>query len=164
MADAVTIAEGTPTDLSAACEVWFRAAEGPPTDGAMRRTAVDTLAAELLELWQRPPAHLLLAKAGNGLVGTVFGKPRRDERTTGQMSMLAVDPAWQRRGIGNQLMDAALTALVADGCTRCRIYVAASDDHVQRFYEKRGWTFTGEVAPSPDTKAPERIYVREPIG
>ncbi|HEY4611231.1 MAG TPA: GNAT family N-acetyltransferase [Ilumatobacteraceae bacterium] len=158
---AVAIAEGAQADLPVACDLWFLAADGPATDEAVRRAAVDELGAEMGKLWQRPPAHLFLARAEEELVGTVFGKPRRDEPTMGQISMLAVHPEWQRRGIGNQLMDAVLTALVEDECTRCRMYVDASDHSVQTFYEKRGWAFTGQLERSPDTGAPERVYARD---
>ena len=36
-----------------------------------------------------------------------------------------------------------------------------SDREVQRFYDKRGWAFTGRVEPSPDNGAPERIYAKD---
>lgn len=160
---ATTVTAGTPADLTDACALWFLADEGPASDMAVRRAAVKTLADQLLEVWQPPPAHLLLARAEDRLVGTVFGKSRRDDPSTGQISMLAVHPQWQRRGIGSRLVDAVLAALVDDGCVRCRMYVAASDDRVQRFYEKRGWTFSGRVEPSPDTAAPERVYLKEPL-
>jgi ribosomal protein S18 acetylase RimI-like enzyme len=159
----VAITEGTPAELAEACELWFLADEGPAGDSPQRRIAVQNLVEGLQEVWQRPPAHLLLATADGRLVGTVFAKPRRDDASTGQISMLAVLPTWQRRGIGNALTAAALAALSSDGCGRCRIYVAAAHHQIQQFYEKRGWTFTGQVEPSPDTGAEERIYLKEPL-
>jgi ribosomal protein S18 acetylase RimI-like enzyme len=159
----LAINEGTSGDLDRACDLWFLADEGPPRDVATRHVVTKQLADEMLELWQRPPAHLFLAEVSGRLVGTVFGKPLRDDALTGHVSMLAVHPEWQRRGVGSRLMDTVRAKLVDDGCIRCRLYVAESDHEVQRFYEKRGWTFTGEVEPSPDTAAPERIYFKAPL-
>lgn len=157
----VKIIKGRADDLVDACGLWFFADEGPASDAIQRRAAVESLAARLLELWTRPPVHLLLATANDDPVGTIFGKPRRDDPQTGQISLLAVHPAWQRQGIGQMLLDAALAALTADGCRRCRAYVVASAQDIHAFYEKRGWTFTAEVEPSPDDGIEERVYVKE---
>jgi ribosomal protein S18 acetylase RimI-like enzyme len=121
------------------------------------------LADQLLGVWHPSPSHLLLAWAGNRLVGTVFGKARRDDPQMGQISMLAVHPDWQRQGVGGQLLDTVLASLLSDGCVRCRMYVAAADEKVQQFYESRGWVFTGQLEPSPETGEPERVYVRDPL-
>jgi ribosomal protein S18 acetylase RimI-like enzyme len=160
--NAVAISEGTPANLIDACELWFLADEGPAADTAQRRGAVQRLADELEALWQRPPAHLLLATTDGRLVGTVFAKPRRDDVAMGQISMLAVHPDCQRHGIGNSLLEGALAALVTDGCRHCQMYVAADDQQAHHFYETRGWAFTGQVEASPETGAQERIY-RKPL-
>jgi ribosomal protein S18 acetylase RimI-like enzyme len=160
---AVAVAEGTSADLHDACELWFLADEGPPVDEARRQAAIGQLAAEMLDLWQRPPVHLLVAKSADRLVGTVFGKSLRDDPLTGQISMLAVHPQWQRAGLGSRLMGTLLARLVDDGCVRCRMYVAEADREVQQFYERRGWAFTGQVETSPGTAMQERMYLREPL-
>ena len=156
----VEVIEGNRVDLRAACELWFLADEGPATDDNQRRAVVQSLAAEMSTLWDRPPVHLFLATAASQLVGSIFGKPRRDDPQTGQISLLAVHPAWQRQGVGQLLLDAALNALAHDGCQRCRAYVVASDATLQRFYEKRGWTFTGEVDASPHDSVQERVFLK----
>jgi ribosomal protein S18 acetylase RimI-like enzyme len=156
----VVVAEGDRSDLPRACALWFSADEGAPVDEDQRRGDVEKLVAGLGEVWQPPPAHLLLATVDGELVGTVFGKPRRNDATTGQVSMLAVDPSRQRAGIGQRLLDYVLDLLALDGCVRCRIYVVESATQVRDFYEKRGWVFTGQVELSGDTGQPEMVYVK----
>jgi len=156
----VSIIAGAETDLVAACELWFRA------DAARRSTEMDlaepaALAAEIGELYRRPPVHLLLARPATGeLVGTVLGKPRRQQPQVGQISLLAVAPSWQGRGIGSMLLDEAVGRLRATGCSSGRMYVRADDAGLHRFYEKRGWSATGEIEEEPATGQPERVFVR----
>jgi len=156
----VSISDGGQPDVVAACELWFRA------DGARRSTDMKpdepaALAEEIAELYHRPPLHLLLAQTPTGdLVGTVLGKPWRRDPQIGQISLLAVEPRWQAQGIGSMLLDEVVARLRSDGCLAGRMYVRAADAGLQRFYEKRGWSATGEMEAEPTTGDPELVLAR----
>jgi ribosomal protein S18 acetylase RimI-like enzyme len=51
--------------------------------------------------------------AGDG-VGVLWG--RRHFPESAEIHLMAVDPAWHRRGVGRALVDALVADLVADGC------------------------------------------------
>jgi ribosomal protein S18 acetylase RimI-like enzyme len=156
----VSIRLGGHLDLLAACELWFRA------DAARRSTDVQSagaadLAEEIGELYRRPPVHLLLACRSTGdLVGTVLAKPRRHEPQIGQISLLAVEPTWQDQGIGSSLLDAAVEWLRSDGCRSGQMYVRAADPAMCQFYERRGWSATGEIERQPATGEVELVFAR----
>ncbi len=56
--------------------------------------------------------------------------------------MLLTDPALRGRGVGGALMDAALDAAVADGCTRVRLSTQAEMASAHRLYERLGFVRT----------------------
>jgi ribosomal protein S18 acetylase RimI-like enzyme len=56
---------------------------------------------------------------------------------------LYVDPAFQRRGIGAALHDAALAAIRARGFETAKLDVATANEKAVRFYRRHGWRETG---------------------
>lgn len=63
-----------------------------------------------------PEALHLVARVGDAVIGCVLFHP--DGRGGGRALQMAVDPAWQRRGIGRRLLLALADRLRADGLTR----------------------------------------------
>ena len=78
-----------------------------------------------------------------GFIGTRVGHLYEDDEQYGQVMALAVAVPRQRRGIGQMLMKAAESRLVARGA---RVLVVTSGHHradAHAFYESCGYTFTG---------------------
>lgn len=78
-----------------------------------------------------------------GFIGTRVGHLYEDDEQYGQVMALAVAVQRQRRGIGQRLMKAAESRLVARGA---RVLVVTSGNHradAHAFYESCGYTFTG---------------------
>lgn len=72
----------------------------------------------------------------------------------GRLSAPAVDPAFRRQGVGNSLLERAMTFLKRRGCTRAATvapeYLAAGVDMAAYesavvFLNRRGFTVTGEA-------------------
>ena len=59
--------------------------------------------------------------------------------STGWVRNLAVDPSYQGRGVGTQLLDAVLSEFRAMGLKRSRIETLSSNDRARAFYRKKGF-------------------------
>jgi ribosomal protein S18 acetylase RimI-like enzyme len=73
-----------------------------------------------------------------GFVAVVFHEnPKR-----GEIDMLAVDPDWQRRGVGGALTSFALDQMRAAGVTLAEVGTGGDPGHApaRRTYEKAGFT------------------------
>ena len=81
-----------------------------------------------------------------GLVTTIEEEGRPDER---QIVSMWVDPAVRRSGVGRALVLAALRAVRAQGVRRATFFVADGNEAAARFYERLGFTSTGERQPLP---------------
>lgn len=103
---------------------------------AGQQTVVETICA--------PPAGttVLVAEAGGVVAGFVaYGLHSPDAEQTGEIELLAVDPAHQNRGIGTALNARALAEMAAAGM---RLAVAATGGDpghapARRSYEKAGY-------------------------
>lgn len=56
---------------------------------------------------------------------------------------LGVFPTWQRKGIGTQLMENALTEGMQRGCNRCFLEVRKSNQNAIQFYYRHGFRIAG---------------------
>lgn len=65
------------------------------------------------------------------------------DRAAQSIFALFVLPAYEGRGIGSALLDSALRWLWDNGAERVWLTTGPGTKAV-RFYEKRGWTFTGD--------------------
>lgn len=78
--------------------------------------------------------------------------------TTGTCDLywIAVDPAWQGKGVGTQLVREVERQLMADGCRLVVVETSSRADYgpTRRFYERRGYTraatIPGYYAPGDD--------------
>ncbi len=83
-----------------------------------------------------------VAEAGASAVGFVAVEFDRPERSMGEISMLAVDPDHQGRGIGTALTGFALDRLKNAGMTVAMVETGGDPGHApaRRVYEKAGYT------------------------
>jgi ribosomal protein S18 acetylase RimI-like enzyme len=82
--------------------------------------------------------HLAVEEDGE-VVGIVSFVPRQPREW--QLRSMAVDPAYERRGIGRLLVDAGVERLRAAGATR--VWCNARDVAIG-FYERLGWRICGD--------------------
>lgn len=102
---------------------------------------------EIREHLSNPRARFLLAFEGDRLVGSVLIK---DEGGHGYGGMLSVSPLAQASGLGSRLLTLAERALVTElGVQDAQMTVIAQRSELIAYYERRGWTVTGERRPFP---------------
>jgi ribosomal protein S18 acetylase RimI-like enzyme len=84
----------------------------------------------------------LVAEDGGHVIGHVVFAVRGTFIHSGYVRSLAVAPERQRRGVGGALMDAAETAILAEGPN---VFLMVNDQNAgaQRFYERRGYRRVG---------------------
>ncbi|MDR0342291.1 MAG: GNAT family N-acetyltransferase [Nocardiopsaceae bacterium] len=92
---------------------------------------------------------LLVADAGDRLAGFAHFCPSRDEDAdparTGELSSIYLLPESWGRGVGRQLMAAALAGLARAGYGQATLWVLDSNDRARRFYRVAGWAVDGAV-------------------
>ncbi len=81
------------------------------------------------------------------LLGTVWLEPEGDGAW--YLGLLTVRPAMQNRQLGRQLLAAAEQYAQQRGATRIRMTVVNVRDTLIAWYERRGYTRTGETKPFP---------------
>lgn len=86
-----------------------------------------------------PGSFWLAAEDDGEVVGIVSFTPR--DPGEWQLRSMAVDPAYERRGIGRLLVEAGVERLRASGATRA--WCNARDPAIA-FYERLGWRICGE--------------------
>jgi ribosomal protein S18 acetylase RimI-like enzyme len=116
------------------------------------------IAAELLDesLAGDDDYRFLGAYAGDELVGYACWGPTPGTEGTYDLYWIVVDPAWQRKGVGTQLLEGVEQALMADGCRLIVVETSSRPEYAttRAFYEQRGYTraatVTGYYAPGDD--------------
>ena len=73
---------------------------------------------------------------------------------------LFVRPAWQGRGIATVLIEAAASEARRRGFTRMRLWTPQGQRRARRFYEREGWTQTGDVHEDSPFGLPTVEYTR----
>jgi ribosomal protein S18 acetylase RimI-like enzyme len=86
---------------------------------------------------------LLVADVEGEVVGTVMGGY---DGHRGWVYSVAVDPRYQKRGIGATLVRGIETALVERGCLKVNLQVRSSNSGVIAFYEKLGYAVEARVS------------------
>lgn len=78
--------------------------------------------------------------AGAGIAGFVWARPIVDARAAydGEIVAIAVDPVWQRAGLGRLLMGAAAEALADGGSSTLYLWVYRDNQAAKLFYESLG--------------------------
>jgi ribosomal protein S18 acetylase RimI-like enzyme len=85
----------------------------------------------LLDLLEGESERTLLVELDGSAVGTVRLTGDRD---TGAIYGFAVDPAWQGRGIGRDVLRRVCRELQAEGARRVGLEVAVDNDHALGLY------------------------------
>lgn len=104
------------------------------------------------ELAAKPQAHLLTYKdepdGPNGpILGTVLLDPKNDG--VWYLGLLTVRPDLQKRQLGRTLLTAAEVFAKQRGARRIQMTVVNVRDILIAWYERRGYTLTGEMRPFP---------------
>jgi ribosomal protein S18 acetylase RimI-like enzyme len=88
-----------------------------------------------------PDTEVTVAVDGTGVLGFV-AVLRRPGDDSGEIDMVAVDPAAQRGGVGRALTDHALDRLRAAGCTLAVVATGGDPGHApaRALYEAAGFT------------------------
>jgi len=103
---------------------------------------------------------LLVSDGETGVDGFALVGPSRDEDGAddpGEVYAFYVLPQRWRRGVGRQLMAAALDALGGLGFGEATLWVLEGNDRGRRFYEAVGWRADGATK----TEAPQGFSITE---
>ena len=116
-----------PSDHDALMSLWSSCGLLPPWNDPRRDI-------------ERKPVHdpdgLLVLEADGCLAGSVMVGY---DGHRGWVNYLAVDPAWQGRGLGRMLMDKAEQRLLPLGCPKVNLQVRTSNEHAVAFYRHLGY-------------------------
>ena len=116
------------TDHDAAVEIWQRVEGIEIAEGDDRKGIAEFLA--------RNPRLSRVAMDGSAIVGVALcGHDGR----RGHIYHLAVDPAYQGRGLGKRLLDECLDGLRRAGVQRVIILVAGDNRRGAEFWKRYGW-------------------------
>lgn len=83
---------------------------------------------------------VLLAERGEQIGGYIVFSQVLDETS---IHSIAVTPQCQRQGLGQMLLDAALTRMLTAGVSRCLLEVRRSNAAARAFYERNGFVLDG---------------------
>jgi ribosomal protein S18 acetylase RimI-like enzyme len=115
-------------DYDAAIQLWQRVQGIEIAEGDDREGVVQFLA--------RNPGLSRVAADGSAIIGVALcGHDGR----RGHVYHLAVDPAYQGRGLGQRLLDECLEGLRGTGVQRVIIMVAEDNPHGREFWKRQGW-------------------------
>ena len=136
MSGKIEIREFSINDYDAAIELWQRVegleiAEGDDREG-------------VAQFLLRNPGLSRVATDGSGIVGVALcGHDGR----RGHVYHLAVDPAYQGRGLGKRLLDESLADLRRTGVKRVIIMVADDNASGRQFWKRSGYEeISGAIA------------------
>jgi ribosomal protein S18 acetylase RimI-like enzyme len=101
------------------------------------------------DLAAKPDAHLLTHReeTGGALLGTVWLYPNKDNAW--YLGLLTVRPELQNRQLGRRLLSGAEDFARERGATSIRMTVVNVRHTLIAWYERRGYTLTGETQPFP---------------
>jgi ribosomal protein S18 acetylase RimI-like enzyme len=127
------------SDLDGAVRVWQAAniARGKhPSPGRVAR---------VVEKLQEPTAVSYVAASDAGIVGMALLEPCRADDGAGavvpdalHVSMIFIDPASQRQGVGNRLMRYARDSAHASGVSSVSLWTGCENTGARRLYEALG--------------------------
>ncbi len=119
---------------------------------------------ELEALLADPAVTILTSRDTDTLTGCVAVTVK--DNALAYLGMLCVSPLLQSAGIGRQLLDAAEDCARAQGIAAMEMTVIDSRDTLIAWYERRGYTRTGETRPFPVPRDPPITFVvlEKPLG
>jgi ribosomal protein S18 acetylase RimI-like enzyme len=158
-----------PDDAQAIAEVhvatWRDAYAGLLPDELLARLDVTEWAGRWRDRLTTPAQGVftLVFEAGGRVRGFVSGGPSRDDVPGGEVYAIYLDPRWQGRGAGRQMLEAATRLLADAGFPRASLWVLSGNHAARGFYESQGWRWDGtehEWEPADDVSVPEVRYAR----
>ena len=102
---------------------------------------------DLVKPWNNPkqdierkldvnPELFLVGSVDNRVVATVMGGY---DGHRGWIYYLAVDPAYQKMGLGRQIMEAIEQKILATGCPKINLQIRVDNNKVMEFYKNIGY-------------------------
>ena len=95
---------------------------------------------QFLSVCRSERERVLVAETGEGLAGFAVCSQVLDE---GSLLTIAVAPRFQRRGLGGELLDAVIAALVRSGASCCLLEVRRGNAAAIALYRQRGFVEDG---------------------
>ena len=157
MSKAVRLRAATVADSAAIAEInvcaWQTAFRGIVADERLDSMRVKQRAArfrEYLAPAESADQRFVVAVSDRAVIGFVgFGATRdedEDPAHVGEVRGLYVHPEQWRRGVGRQLLHAAVEGLAADGFDTATLWTLADSEAARAFYEALGWRPDGAVS------------------
>jgi ribosomal protein S18 acetylase RimI-like enzyme len=128
MSDAITTSEFRMADYDAAVALWKRVEGVEIAEGDSRE--------DIALYLSRNPGLSRVANDGPTIVGLALCG---HDGHRGHIYHLAVEPAYQRLGLGKRLVDECLNGLRSAGIKRAIIMVAADNAWGRSFWHRCGW-------------------------
>ena len=122
-------------DYEAVDELWRRAGLWMRPSDALEQVALKLT---------RDPDLFLVACAGGRAVGVTMGG--WDGRRA-YVYHLAVDPQWQRRGVGDRLMDELEKRFRAKGALKAKLQIVVGNEASVAFFAARGYRLETDCLP-----------------
>ena len=88
------------------------------------------------------PGTCFVAVDNGKVIGTVLGG---NDGRRGYIYHLAVDPTYQRTGLGKSLVEKCLASLRAAGLQKCHIFVIGDNAEGMRFWERADWAKRDDI-------------------
>ena len=108
-----------------------------------------------------PDARGYVAAKGDQLVGVVVAGADPDHLETGHITRFYVDAPHWGQGVGTLLYDAAISHLRQFGYEQASLWVLEGNARARSWYERLGWTCTGERKVAAETIGVEDVrYTR----
>ena len=121
-------------DYEAVFALWLRSEGMGLGDGDSREGIAKFL--------DRNPGLSRVAEIDGRIIGAVMcGHDGR----RGYLHHLAVDTAFQKRGIGRALVEACLAALKNEAIPRCSVFVYANNHAGRQFWDHFGWRLRDDI-------------------
>lgn len=101
------------------------------------------------DLAEKPNAHFLVTRdpESEAIIGTVWLEPKANGAW--YLGLFTIDPARQKQQLGRALLSAAEGFAKARGASSIRMGVLSVRDALIAWYQRRGYTRTGETDPYP---------------
>lgn len=97
---------------------------------------------QIQKFLDKNPDTCFVAVDNGKVIGTVLGG---SDGRRGYIYHLAVDPTYQRAGLGKSLVEQCLASLRAAGLQKCHIFVISDNAEGIRFWECAGWTKRDDI-------------------
>jgi N-acetylglutamate synthase len=96
----------------------------------------------IVRFLDRNPGLCLVMREKKQIVATILGG---DDGRRGYIHHLAVDPKYQKQGLGRQLFQELIQRFRARGLTKVHGFILQTNHHVVDFYKKFGATLRDDI-------------------